>query len=138
MNGKIYLMIRQQFYVEHYWKVIIYYNWNDDFFFPVFKELKRIGFLSKEIKKIFHALKNNAKAVTCSNIEYHKSITLFNPHPSPQDYLDSIVHEAEHVKQAMLEAYQVEDKGEPPAYTIGYLLSQMYPVFKDIICGRCL
>ena len=79
-----------------------------------------------------------AKAVTCSNVEYHKSIVLLPSHPSPQDYLDSIVHEAEHVKQAMLEAYQVEDRGESPAYTIGYLISRMYPVFRDIICGRCI
>ncbi len=35
------------------------------------------------------------------------------------DYINSIVHEAEHIKQAMLKAYRVEDKGEPPAYTIG-------------------
>lgn len=56
-----------------------------------------------------------------------------SPHTSPQDYLDSIVHEAEHVKQAMLEAYQIEDKGEPPAYTIGYLVSRMYPVFRNFI-----
>ena len=132
-------MIRQQFYVEHYWKVIIYYNWNGDFFFPVFKELERIGFFPEDIEEIFYELESkNAKAVTCSNLYYHTSIILLSPHTSPQDYLDSIVHEAEHVKQAMLEAYQVEDRGEPPAYTIGYLISRMYPVFKNIICERCI
>jgi len=128
-------MIRQQFYVEHYWKVVIYYDVDGGLFFQVFKELERIGFPSKEIKKIFYDLKNNAKAVTCSNIEYHKSIILFNPHPSPQDYLDSIVHEAEHVKQVMLKAYRVEDSGEPPAYTVGYLVSRMYPVFRRFVCS---
>ena len=30
------------------------------------------------------------------------------------------------MKQAMLEAYDVRDKGEPPAYTIGYLVAKMY------------
>lgn len=29
-------------------------------------------------------------------------------------------------KQAMLEAYKVDDKGEKPAYTIGYLTSKMW------------
>lgn len=135
MSGKTYWMIRQQFYVEHYWKVIIYYDWNGDFSFPVFRELKSIGFPSEDIEDIFYELKSgNAKAVTCSNSYYHTSIVLLSPHTSPQDYLDSIVHEAEHVKQAMLEAYQVEDRGEPPAYTIGYLISQMYPLIKTIIC----
>ena len=130
-------MIRQQFYVEHYWKVIIYYNWNDDFFTMTAKELSAIGFPVRAIREIFYEMRYNVKAVTCSNGWYHTSIILFNSHTSPQDYLDSIVHEAEHVKQAMLRAYRVEDRGEPPAYTIGYLVSRMYPVFRNIICDRC-
>lgn len=49
------------------------------------------------------------------------------------EYLNSIVHEAEHVKQAMLDEYDIEDAGEYPAYTMGYLVMRMYDVFKDII-----
>ena len=72
-----------------------------------------------------------AKAVTYSNIEEHICVVLFNYHEEKQDYINSIVHEAEHVKQAMLEASQVGDKGEPPAYTIGYLVMRMWKVFRD-------
>ena len=53
---------------------------------------------------------------------------------SKEDYLNSIIHEAEHIKQAMLKAYDVDDIGEPPAYTIGYLVMKMYEVFKIFIC----
>lgn len=128
-------MIRQQFHVEHYWKVVVYYSWDNGFSFPVARELSAIGFPIRAIREIFHELRYNAKAVTCSNGRYHTSIVIFNPHTSPQDYLDSIVHEAEHVKQAMLRAYWVEDEGEPPAYTIGYLVYKMYPVFKKFMLG---
>lgn len=128
-------MIRQLFYVKHYWKVLVFYDVSQDFFDMITKELATIDFPEEDIEEVFYEMKYNVKAVTCSNIEYHTSIILFNSHTSPQDYLDSIVHEAEHVKQAMLEAYQVEDKGEPPAYTIGYLISRMYPVFRDILCS---
>ena len=132
-------MIRQEFEVEHYWQVVVFYNLDFDLFDIVEEELLNIGFPLMEIDTLYYQLWSSyAKAVTCSNIEYHTSIVLFNPHTSPQDYLDSIVHEAEHVKQAMLKAYQVEDRGEPPAYTIGYLISRMYSVFRDIICGRCI
>lgn len=127
-------MIRQQFHVEHYWKVLVFYDVSQGFFPIVKEELSAIGFPARAIMEIFYELRHNAKAVTCSNGWYHTSIIIFNPHTSPQDYLDSIVHEAEHVKQAMLKAYHVEDKGEPPAYTIGYLISQMYPVLKKFIC----
>lgn len=129
-------MIRQQFYVEHYWEVIVFFDLDFDLFQYVEDELLDIGFPLKEIDTLYYQLWSGyAKAATCSNIELHKSIILLPPHTSPQDYLDSIVHEAEHVKQAMLDAYQVEDKGEPPAYTIGYLISQMYPILKKIICN---
>jgi hypothetical protein len=93
-----------------------------------------IGFKEAAIegmKKIMGAGK--AKAVTCSSIDDHVSIVLFNHHSSKADYMNSIVHEAEHIKQAMLKAYDVEDKGEPPAYTIGYLASRMYEVFKHFL-----
>jgi hypothetical protein len=36
-------MIKQQFSVDGYWKVIIFYNVDGDFFIPISKELERIG-----------------------------------------------------------------------------------------------
>lgn len=57
----------------------------------------------------------------------------FSRHRNAYEYLNSIVHEAEHVKQAMLDEYDIEDAGEYPAYTMGYLVMRMYDVFKDII-----
>lgn len=126
-------MIRQQFHVEHYWEVIVFYDLDFDLFQYVENELLDIGFPLTKINEIFHELRYNAMAVTCSNGRYHTSIVIFNSHTSLRDYLDSIVHEAEHVKQAMLRAYWVEDEGEPPAYTIGYLVYKMYPVFKRFI-----
>ena len=129
-------MIRQHFYVEHYWEVIVFYDLDFDLFQYVEDELLNIGFPLKKIDTLYYQLWSGyAKAVTCSNIEYHKSIILLPPHPSQQDYLDSIVHEAEHVKQAMLSTYKVEDSGELPAYTIGYLINRMYPVFRSIVCS---
>lgn len=126
-------MIRQQFDVNRYWKVIIYYNIDDGFSLPITKELEGIGFPPRTIIKIFDVLKGDAKAVTCSSNAYYTSIVLFKRHSSNADYINSIVHEAEHIKQAMLESYHVEDYGEPPAYTIGYLVMRMYNVFKRFI-----
>lgn len=60
----------------------------------------------------------------------HISIVVFNRHDDMEDYINSLVHEAEHVKQAMLHAYDVRDSGEPPAHTVGYLVSRMWEVFQ--------
>lgn len=127
-------MVRQEFSVENYWKVIVYYNISYDFMSYLKKELLRNGFSKEPIKEMFYMLfGEKAKAATCSNVEKHISFVFFNPHDTKVDYLNSVVHEIEHVKQSMLEAYEVEDRGEPPAYTVGYLFGEMWQVFKHII-----
>ena len=126
-------MIRQHFYVEHYWEVIIYYNLDYDLLCDVVQDLKLHGFSKNFVKEVLYNMYvEEAKAVTCSNTEKTISIVIFNPHDDVQDYINSIVHEAEHVKQAMLRAYDVEDKGEAPAYAIGYIVKKMYEIFSQI------
>ena len=128
-------MIRQDFYVEHYWKVTVFYDWNCDFLCEIVNELKSNEFSKDFIRKIsYNIYVENVKAVTCSNMENRVSVVIFNNHKSDADYLNSIVHEAEHIKQAMLKAYKVKDAGEPPAYTVGYLVMRMYEVFRKMLC----
>lgn len=127
-------MIKQVFNVEFYWKVIVYYNLDYNFFDDVAFELRKINFTRGAVEEIYNTLRSkDAKAVTCSKIEEHTSIVIFNSHTSKADYISSIVHEAEHVKQAMLKAYNIEDKGEAPAYTIGCLVSKMYDTFRKFL-----
>ena len=127
-------MLKQTFDVEHYWKVIVYYDIDYNFFDDVLYELRLIDFPKKYVDDLRKAMMSHkAQAVTCSSTEHHTSIVIFNIHSSQADYINSIVHEAEHIKQAMLRAYSVEDAGEPSAYTIGYIVMRMYEVFKNIL-----
>lgn len=127
-------MIKQVFQVKSYWKVIVYWNVDYNFFDIIAKEMGEVGINRKTIDAIYGKMSSGkGKAVTISSIEEHKSIILFNPHNDIKDYLNSMVHEAEHIKQAMLKAYYVEDIGESPAYTIGYLVGRMWEVFKRFV-----
>lgn len=118
-------MIKQIINVERYWKIIVYYNIDYNLFNNIALELKAISSPVEKIDEIYYNLTHDAKAVTVSSIDLHVSIVLFNKHKNKYDYINSIVHEAEHVKQAMLKAYKVNDKGEPPAYTIGFIVMKM-------------
>ena len=130
-------MIRQHFDVRGYWKVIVWYDLDYDLFWYVEDDMRRMGFSRANLETPYRELRSGmVKAVTISSLKLHRSIVLFNYHSTKRDYLDSIVHEAEHVKQAILEAYNVEDRGEPPAYTIGYLIGRMYPVLRNLICEK--
>ena len=128
-------MIMQIFDIEDYWKVIVFYDVDYNLSGDVKDKMRRAGIEEGTIKGAFYMLESGkVKAATCSNLEKHISVVLFNEHDTVEDYVNSIVHEAEHVKQAMLEVYDVDDMGEPPAYTIGYLVSCMYRVFKSLLC----
>ena len=127
-------MIKQTFNVEHYWKVIVYYNVDYNFFNIIYNDLKSIGCPKNTIKSIYkHMNYGTAKAVTISNCKYKTSILLFNKHSDYYDYINSIIHEAEHIKQSILECYNVDDKGEPPAYTIGFIATKMIKKMMKII-----
>ena len=128
-------MIRQLIDVEHYWRVVILYDWDGNFLYDAVHELHGAGFTREFVGQVMTVMSLRlAKAVTCSNTRNHISVVIFNHHDIVEDYISSIVHEAEHVKQVMLDAYDVEDAGEFPAYTIGYLVMRMYEVFKELIC----
>lgn len=127
-------MIKQTINVEYYWKVIIYYDIDYNLFDYVYSDLKGMNVNENTINRIYKTMYNNyAKGVTISDEEQHKSIVIFNKHKDIYDYINTIVHEAEHVKQAMLRAYDVEDYGEPPAYTIGYLVMKMMKVLDMLV-----
>ena len=130
-------MIKQQFDVDSYWKVVIFYNVDYDLLKPIYKELLSIGFSHKSIDEAIDLLySGEAKAVTFSNTLSYNSVILFGKHNNKYDYINSLVHEAEHVKQAMLKAYRVVDEGEPPAYTMGFLIENMYKVFQNFLCSK--
>ena len=119
-------MIRQVINVHNYWKVIIYFNVDYNLFHHIVKDLRKINISYKLIKRVYYNMSNGfAKGVTISNIEEYTSIVCFNCHKSQYDYINSIAHECEHIKQDMLRGYMINDKGEAPAYTMGYLMMKM-------------
>lgn len=127
-------MIREVILVEDYWKIIVYYNIDYNLFNYIAKDFYSIGTSYKTVNRIYKIMKSyKAKGVTLSNKDKHISVVAFNKHKKRLDYINSIVHEAEHVKQAMLKAYKVDDKGEPPAYTIGFIVMKMLEskIFKN-------
>ena len=127
-------MIKQVFDIEFYWKVIVYYNMDYNFFDDVALEMRMASISERIINEVWDTLSSGeAQAVTCNSLEQHISIIIFNSHTSEADYINSIVHEATHVMQAMLRTYKVKDEGEPPAYTVGYIVMKMYEVFKQYI-----
>ena len=118
-------MIKRIININNYWKVIVYYNIDYNFFDYVENDLLYYGTPVESIKRIYHNMRTIAKAFTYSNAKYKVSIVGFNIHFDKYDYINSIVHEAEHIKQAILDYYNIPDEGENAAYTIAYIAMKM-------------
>lgn len=126
-------MVKQVIDIDGYWEVVVYYDLNYHFWNAVETELKRAGVSDDSLKVLLETMSTGeAKAVTYSNSRKRISVVLFNRHDDIEDYINSLVHEAEHVKQAMLKEYEVEDSGEDPAYTVGYIVGRMWEVFSTV------
>lgn len=126
-------MIKQVINVNNKWKVIVYYDIDYNLFPYINQELYKAGIKKHHIEQIYNTMYHRkAKAFTMSNLKSKTSIVGFNTHKTRSDYISSIAHEAEHVKQAMLDYYGVEDVDEPPAYTIGFLVMKMLQVFDNL------
>ena len=126
-------MIKRMINIDNYWRVIVYYNVDYDSYRIVSREVKEYTSPVEEIDyAVFLLINHRAKAFTISTSR-RISVMCFRKHRSIRDYLNSIVHEAEHVKQAMLKYYRVRDRGEPPAYTIGYIASRLISIFLNVV-----
>ncbi len=125
-------MYRSTINIQNYWRVIVYFDIDYDLFNIIAKDLSSINCPYKEINNIYYNMHKEAKAFTFSNRFKHVSIVGFNNHATRIDYINSIVHESEHVKQAILNAYKVGDSGEPPAYTVGYIVMELYKIFSKL------
>lgn len=119
-------MIKQILNIVNKWKVIVYYNLDCNLFHVIETDLYNLRLTEKQVNRIKTRLcKSVAKAVTISSSNYKTTIVIFNKHKSKEDYINSIVHESEHIKQDVLSYYNVNDYGEDPAYTIGYIAMKL-------------
>lgn len=119
-------MIKKVFNIDNKWKVIVYYNIDYNLFSYIADDIYNLGMSNKSINRIYKMMKSGrAKAVTISSPVKKCSIVGFNPAKSDYDLINSIAHEAVHVMEAMLNYYDINIKGEPPAYTIGHLVQIM-------------
>lgn len=119
-------MIKKVFNIDNKWKVIVYYNIDYNLFSYIADDIYNLGMSNKLVNRVYKMMKSGrAKAVTISSPVKKCSIVGFNSTNFKYDLINSIVHEAVHVMEAMLNYYDVDVTGEPPAYTLGYLVQIM-------------
>lgn len=127
-------MIKQCLNVEGYWTIVIYYKPDRKDYKYIIKDLTTLGCSTSDINSIKREVfgKYNT-GFTTTNLEKRYSIVCINKTDSTEQFINTIVHEAKHIQSSICKYYNVSEHGEKAAYLIGYLIQNMYRVFKELM-----
>ena len=134
-------MIGQYFDIDVYnWKVYVYYEVNKNdipFCITRLKDLTIKKSVIDECKETILSGKYNKAFIYSSYIK--KESIIFITHPSSTgEFLNTITHEANHLKSHIASYYNLDEKDEEVCYIIGDIVQQMSETFMRFIYSKCL
>lgn len=121
-------MIGNYFVLSDYdWKVKVYYDVDKDDIDFCIKELTRLTNSSKYHKACRETLYTNKKDRGYIYTSYNKreSVIFIGIPSSTGELIDTITHEANHLKSHIATYYNLDEKGEEVSYLIGNIVQYM-------------
>lgn len=129
-------MIKQHFYLRKYnWEVVVLYNVDEN-------DTEYIKDILSEICDDYGTIQDGVKYIRrgdynsgfiYSNFDRKASIIVIGKADSPEEFLNTIGHEANHLQSHIATKYNLDEKGEEVSYLLGTIIQVMYPVFKRLI-----
>ena len=131
-------MIGQSFYIDKYdWQVMVLYEVsynNKDYVISLLETIcSDNNLIDKAIANL--NLRKRNTGFTYSDLDKHCSIIVIGKTTSNREIVNTIVHEANHLKSHIATAYDIDEKGEEVCYLIGGIVRTMFRVFSKIICS---
>lgn len=131
-------MIGQSFYIDKYdWQVMVLYEVsynNKDYVISLLETIcSDNNLIDKAIANL--NLRKYNTGFTYSDLDKHCSIIVIGKTTSNLEIVNTIVHEANHLKSHIATAYDIDEKGEEVCYLIGGIVRTMFRVFSKIICS---
>ena len=129
-------MIGQRFYLDKYkWSVVVLYNVNHNDVEFIQDNLSKICDNNQQIKDSTYYIEQQIPntGFIFSNLDINIRLIPIRPSPSNKEFINTIVHEANHLQSHIATKYNIDEKGEEVCYLIGEIVERMYAVFKKII-----
>ena len=129
-------MIIQRFIIPKYnWKVVVLHNTtvaDKDF---IIKTLKEICNDEEDINKAKSNINSNKpnQGFIYSNFDTKQSIINIGYASSSYEYIDTIIHEANHLHSHIATVYNLDEKGEEVCYLIAHIVKTIYKDFWKIV-----
>lgn len=131
-------MIGQRFYIDKYdWQVMVLYEVGSDSADIVIGMLESICNDNKILDAAYESLSNGKPntGFTYSDYDKHRSFMVIGKTTSIRETINTIVHEANHLKSHIATEFDIDEKGEEVCYLIGSIVGSMYNVFRKFICA---
>lgn len=131
-------MIEQKITLDKYgWEIYIYYAISTYYIGDILEHLWNIGVGGENAKKAYESLSRNKldTGLCYSNYAKRKTIIVIAKSSSPEEFFNSLTHEASHACTHIASASYVDLTSEEYAYMVGDLCMAMYPSIKHLLCG---
>lgn len=133
-------MRRFNLYLQRYdWVVrvfvaVTHYGYED-----IAESLEYIHCTKREVGKALEMLRRNTvNSGLCYSDSYERmSVIVIKKTDSPEELLNSVIHEVMHASIHMSEADGIDYTSEEPCYIAGELGRGIYPFIKDLLCEHC-
>ena len=134
-------MIGQYFKISEYdWEIMVYYGVTKNDIDFCLKQLNKLTTLNKHKKECVNTLYNDDKdrAYTYSSFRLKASVIFIGIPSSTGGLINTITHEANHIKSHIATVYDLDEKDEDVCYIIGEVVEEMSKIFIPHICNKNL
>ena len=131
-------MIGQRFYIDKYdWQVMVLYEVGSSDTNIVIRMLEYICSDNDIINTAYENVSNGKPNTGFTYSDYDKQLSfmVIGKTTSIRETLNTIVHEANHLKSHIATKFDIDEKGEEVCYLIGSIVGSMYNVFRKFICA---
>lgn len=122
-------MIRQQIDIKGYdWTVYAYYAIDSYYVNEIVTRLKELGASEVYLTKATEHMERNDlnNGLTYSNMATKETVLVVGLTSSPAQFLNSLVHELQHLTSHICEAWSIPMESEEACYLSGSIAQQMY------------
>lgn len=132
-------MIGSYFTISKYdWKVKVFYNIKKQDIGLCIKELNKLTHKKRFHKECYNTLYTNKtdRAYIYTSYIKHESVIFIGVPSSTGELMDTITHEANHLKSHIATYYDLNEKDEEVCYIIGNIIKKMSKEFISLICDK--
>ena len=108
--------------IDGYWGVIVNYDYNIGDYDELWAVMRSFGMSNADAKKSLRVLSDYNTGMCISNEDIRMSAIFISKATSSSEFWSTVIHEAKHAADAIIDYYGVDWQGEDASYLTGYMV----------------